>query len=216
MKYLINSNQKPLLSCEQFATETGFPKDGFFQKDKIKNCQNLNSLEIKQLENPNYPHFKITGPFFPFGLTVDARTVHSASYLYHEAPLPSRLVFVEGSNKFDLIVPVENDGKVIKQSILGTVVDGDNDNGLGSYADQLLPIDELMLLIHENIQNEPLRVEDTVKDISRISQNLMDDETIIKLDKEDFVNPESIGEIEQILQNDDIEKNDQGLAKIHQ
>ncbi|GMM27319.1 hypothetical protein DAMA08_000350 [Martiniozyma asiatica (nom. inval.)] len=113
--YLMLNNGKGVVSCAQYSREIGFPERSWINKDKLKNCTELTSEEILELKNVHYPHLKIDHALDDFPLSIQARIVHGASYLYHNFPNPQRLVFVDGNDNIELTIPVIEKGLVTKE-----------------------------------------------------------------------------------------------------
>lgn len=197
--YLLSHNGLPILNCKQFEIEIGFPKDNIFKNDYLLNCENLNNLEISNLFNLNYPHFKIMKPLDNFNLPIDSRILMGATYLYHNFQSPNRLIFIDGLNEINLIIPISN-----KESFKNPIFKSDL-NSLNS----LQSIDDLMNnLITQLLNNNSNEIfnKDSIYEISKINKNLNPiSNNNLKLTKFDFFNPSNLLEIQNYLKNFNIE-----------
>lgn len=196
--YLLNHNGLPISNCTQFEIEIGFPKNNYFKKDSLINCTNLNDLEINNLKNMNYPYFKINAPLDNYPLSIEARIIYGATYLYHNFQSPQRLIFIDGLSETDLIIPILNI-KSFKNALFPSNLNNDLN---------LLPIDDLMSNIikeisfnSDDIFNKDINI---IHDIARFNKNLNFDKSKFELNKNDFNNPNNLSEINELLNYNNI------------
>ncbi|GMM46905.1 hypothetical protein DAPK24_034800 [Pichia kluyveri] len=186
-KFLNNHNGNTLLTCNEFSNELGFPKLNNkwnfwnWNIDNLTNC--IDIINIDELINVNYPHFKIIKPIDDFSLNVEGRIVHGALYTLHSMPSPERLIFVDGVSNTNIILPINND---ISQDSIDDNVDLPPIN--------LLVNDILNSIIDKDTNINPLY------DTARIIHNIPPPLTY-QLSREDFENPNNINEIEDKLPN---------------
>lgn len=213
LEFLTKFKGEKLKSCNQFSESIGFPRLNFFRNDYLSNCVDLEVSEINSLSNKLYPNFKITGPLDDYTLPIDARIIHGASYIYHEMPSPSRLVFVDGKNKLDLILPI-NDNNGDKNSRFNKQID----NKLYDFK-QIDSIDILMTKLNDlvNKYNIPIyKISDNsisvnnngiIYDIPRIHKNAnVNSKEILKLkDNDEFENFQNFHSIKKRIPNYRIE-----------
>lgn len=98
-QFLSMNNGYSLESCSEFIRDTGFTRPEL--------CKDLTDSEVRELPNPLYPHFKITGICDP-RISKDARVLIAATYLYHSMDAPKRILILDSGRGRALSVRLEN------------------------------------------------------------------------------------------------------------
>lgn len=199
-EFLENHNFKPIETCNEFSSLIGFPQKSSMSKHELNNCTDLTVQEINELSNPNYPHLKILAPLDNYEFTIESRIIHGALYTLHEMASPERMIFVDGTHKLSIVVPISNSGST-KKSVFTDTVDGTNGvEGL----DQLPKISNIMTDILNNLELTTGEDMNLGMDTARVDTSHRNSDASFELSRSDFENPGNIDEIKSKLKNFDI------------
>lgn len=199
-EFLLKHENLAIQSCQEFESLVDFPNKSIYKTEFLNSCHNLTQAEIKSLKSSKYPHFKFVNPIDEVDFTADTRIILGATYLYHEFQSPERLIFVDKNTRTDIIVPISNRTPLKRSAFSKSIAANLNSD---KFLEKLPPIDNILKRIYPLILKSYHlynKKEELLKDVSRITRNSKHaEDTDIHLSSTDFVNNETLSEIEELL-----------------